>query len=123
MIPVLNDFLPDDIGGSLGEKILFEIPIFFLIAPYFFICQFLLSRGNADAYRKDWQTMLLLNAIPAVGFSWWALRAYEGEQLTVLSRILPIIAGTFAGAVAASIVARIKRGWIAYRVRRRIICK
>ena len=31
-------------------------------AVYFFVCQFLLSRGNVDAYRKDWPVMLALDA-------------------------------------------------------------
>lgn len=111
MVGVLGVLLPNPAPGdstdSLVDKLIM-IPLFFWIAPYFFICQFLLSRGNPDAYRKDWQIMLLLNAIPAVGFVWFALRAVEGEQLTVLGRIPIFLAGTFAGAVAASVVARIR---------------
>jgi len=34
-----------------------------VMMAYFFICQFLLSRGNPNAFLKDWPIMLLLNAV------------------------------------------------------------
>ena len=40
--------------------------MFATIVMYFFTCQFLLSRGHADAHRKDWRIMLALDAIPVV---------------------------------------------------------
>jgi uncharacterized membrane protein len=39
------------------------IAAFILMAAYFFICQFRLSRGNPNAYRKDWPVMLALDVI------------------------------------------------------------
>ena len=39
------------------------IVAFIMMAAYFFICQFLLSRGNPDAHRKDWPVMLALDVI------------------------------------------------------------
>jgi hypothetical protein len=39
---------------------------FVLMAAYFFVCQFRLSRGKVDAPRKDWPIMLALNAAPLV---------------------------------------------------------
>ncbi len=51
---------------------------FILVAAYFSICQFLLSRGNVDAYRKDWFIMLALDATLLVGSSLFSV----GNRLT-----------------------------------------
>lgn len=76
---------------------------FILMAAYFFFCQFRLSRGNPDAYRKDWPVMLALDII------WIAL--FIGMVLTerrevVIAQGLVILVGcfgaTWAGAFAAS---------------------
>ena len=56
------------IFGDLREqwKNLSGLPGVFLlcivVAAYFFICQFWLSRGNPHAFIKDWPIMLRLNA-------------------------------------------------------------
>lgn len=86
------------------------IVMFILMAAYFFFCQFRLSRGNPDAYRKDWPVMLALDII------WIAL--FIGMVLTerrevVIAQGLVILVGcfgaTWAGAFAASMKARRKR--------------
>ena len=90
-----------DAGGVLA---------FILMAAYFFFCQFRLSQGNPDAYRKDWPVMLALD------FIWIAL--FVGMVLTerrevVIAQGLAILVGcfgaTWAGAFAASMKARRKR--------------
>jgi hypothetical protein len=40
------------------------IATFVIITAYFFVCQFFLSRGNPNAFRKDWPVMLSLRAGP-----------------------------------------------------------
>src|ERR1039458_9960090 len=40
---------------------------FVALAAYYCFCQFFLSRKNADAYRKDWPVMLVLDAPVLVG--------------------------------------------------------
>jgi len=83
------------------------IATFILMAAYFFICQFLLSRGNPDAYLKDWPVMLSLDAILIIAV--FAMALVEKREV-ILSQgigiLLSCCGGTYAGAVAASIVAR-----------------
>ena len=43
--------------GNVGLFITFVVML-----VYFFTCQFFLSRGNPNAYRKDWPIMLALDA-------------------------------------------------------------
>lgn len=80
---------------------------FILMALYFFICQFRLSRGNPDALRKDWPIMLALDAIPLlmilgmVLVEKWPVILFQG-----LGILLSCCGGTFAGAFAASQAAR-----------------
>jgi len=85
------------------------IVAFILMAAYFFICQFLLSRGNPDAYRKDWPVMLALDAILLVALFFMILAERREVVLSQGLGILIFCCGaTFAGAVAASIAARRK---------------
>jgi hypothetical protein len=84
---------------------------FILMAAYFFICQFLLSRGNSNAYRKDWPIMLALDAILLLAFFVMVLAERKEVILSQgLGILLSCCGGTFAGAVAASLAARRKRG-------------
>jgi hypothetical protein len=87
-----------------------EVLAFILMAAYFFFCQFRLSRGNPDAYRKDWPVMLALDIL------WIALfivMALTERREVVISQGLVILVGcfgaTWAGAFAASMKARRKR--------------
>lgn len=50
-------FLMMFVGETVGSG-----AAFISMAVYFFVCQLLLSRGNLDAYRKDWPVMLALDA-------------------------------------------------------------
>jgi len=83
---------------------------FILMAAYFFFCQFRLSRGNPDAYRKDWPVMLALDAVWIISFIIMILVEKRGA---ILGQGLPILVGclggTWAGAFAASMKARRKR--------------
>jgi hypothetical protein len=80
---------------------------FVLMAAYFFVCQFRLSRGNADALRKDWPIMLALNAGPLVmvilmvGNEKWPVILVQGLVVVIAGW-----GGAFAGAVVASRAAR-----------------
>jgi uncharacterized membrane protein YfcA len=82
---------------------------FILVGAYFFICQFLLSRGNVNAYRKDWPIMLAMNATFLVIV---VIMALVEKQEVVISQgpgfLISCCVGTYAGAVAASITARRK---------------
>ena len=101
----------------IGEKSLYYysdiglVAAFILMAAYFFICQFLLSRGNPDAFLKDWPIMLALDAVLLFCLIPMAL----SERLEVilfqgLGILLSCCGGTLAGAFAASKVARRKAG-------------
>jgi hypothetical protein len=94
------------IGEAVG---LFVVLI--LMAAYFFICQFLLSRGNPHAFRKDWPIMLVLNATIIVVLFVSVLVEKQGAVFLVqaLGILLACFAGTIAGAVVASLAAR-RRG-------------
>jgi len=83
------------------------IPTFILMAAYFFICQYRLSRGHRDALRQDWPIMLALDAVPllmvfgiVLGQTWPVILS-QG-----LGILLSCCGGTFAGALAASRAAR-----------------
>jgi hypothetical protein len=82
-----------------------------LMAAYFFICQFLLSRGHTDVFRKDWRIMLVLNAMPLLLVIIMVLAERREVVLSQgLGLILSCCGGTLAGAAAASLAARRKRG-------------
>jgi hypothetical protein len=82
---------------------------FILMGAYFLICQFLLSRGNVNAYRKDWPIMLAMDATFLVVI---VIMAFVEKREVVLSQglgfLLSCCGGTYAGAVAASHIARRK---------------
>ena len=65
LIGVFSFFLFFAIFGAASENLgdAGEVLAFILMAAYFFFCQFRLSRGNPDAYRKDWPVMLALDAM------------------------------------------------------------
>ena len=83
------------------------IAAFISLAAYFSICQFLLSRGNVDAYRKDWPIMLALAAPLLVAV--FVMVLVERREV-ILSQgpgiLLSCCGGTYAGAVVASRTAR-----------------
>ena len=80
---------------------------FIFMAAYFSVCQFLLSRGNVDAYRKDWLIMLTLDATLLVFVLIMVLVEKRGVILAQGPGILiSCCGGTYAGAVVASLIAR-----------------
>jgi O-antigen/teichoic acid export membrane protein len=84
---------------------------FVLMAAYFFVCQFRLSHGNADALRKDWPIILALNVVPLVMFILVVIN--EKWPVVLLQGLIVFIAGwggAFIGAAAASRDARKRRG-------------
>ena len=54
----LGEVFSDYIGENVGLAV-----AFILVAAYFFMCQFFLSRGKPDAFLKDWPIMLALDAV------------------------------------------------------------
>jgi hypothetical protein len=109
---VLSFFLFFAIGETasynLGDAGL--VLAFILMAAYFFFCQFRLSRGNPDAYRKDWPVMLALD------ITWIALFISivltETREVVIsqgLGILISCFGATWAGAFAASMKARRKR--------------
>lgn len=108
-LSVLSFFLYMFIGeastyrlGDAGMAITFV-----LMAAFFFVCQFRLSRGRADAWPKDWPIMLALNAVPLVmvlfmiGKERWPVILAQGLVVLIAGW-----GGAFAGALVASRVAR-----------------
>jgi hypothetical protein len=80
------------------------------MATYFFICQFRLSRGNPNAYRKDWPVMLALDVIWVVVF--FGTVFAERREVVIaqgLGILVSCFGATWAGAFAASMKARRKR--------------
>jgi hypothetical protein len=90
------------IGETLGL-----LAAFASLTVYFFICQFLLSRGNADALRGDWRIMLALDAVILLSV---LIMVLVEKQQTILAQgpglLLACCGGTLAGAFVASRVAR-----------------
>jgi len=101
----IGEILLENYGNvGLAEAII-------LMAVYFFICQFLLSHGNPDAFLKDWPIMLALDAVLLLALIPMVL----SERLEVilfqgLGILLFCCGGTLAGAFAASNSARRKAG-------------
>jgi hypothetical protein len=86
------------------------VVLFILMATYFFICQFRLSRGNPNAYRKDWPVMLALDVIWVVVF--FGTVFAERREVVIaqgLGILVSCFGATWAGAFAASMKARRKR--------------
>jgi len=79
------------------------------VGAYFFVCQFLLSRGNPNALFKDWPLMLALGAIGFVIAIVTAMAERREVFLTQgLGFFIVCFVGIFAGAYAASLEARRK---------------
>lgn len=79
------------------------IVIVIVMMAYFFICQFLLSRGNPNALFKDWPIMLALGVAPIVIVFVTALDERQEVFLTErLGFLIVCFAGIFAGAFVAA---------------------
>jgi hypothetical protein len=80
---------------------------FILMAAYFFFCQYRASRGNPDAYRKDWPVMLSFDAIwIIVGFHTILTERREVAISEGLGILISCCGATWAGAFAASMKAQ-----------------
>lgn len=102
----LSFFLYIFVGETVGG-----FAAFILMAAYFSICQFLLSRGNVDAYRKDWLIMLALDATFLVSV---LIMVLVEKREVILAQgpgvLISCCGGTYAGAVVASLIARRRAG-------------
>ncbi len=90
------------VGETVGP-----VARFVALAAYCCLCQFFLSRKNADAYRTDWLIMLALNAIVLgavfimVLVEKWPVILSQGP-----GTLLGACGGTYLGAVMASLSAK-----------------
>ena len=74
----------------------------------FFVCQYLLSRGNPQAGRTDWRMVLAMNALPlglltsalVVSLSWHPMEA--ADMLKGLAGVVAGLGCSYAGAVVAA---------------------
>jgi hypothetical protein len=103
---VLMMFISESRVKLIGET-MGLLAAFASLAVYFFICQFLRSRGNPDALRTDWRIMLTLGAVPFVSV---VIMVLVERRDVILAQgpgiLLACCGGTFAGAFAASRAAR-----------------
>jgi hypothetical protein len=80
---------------------------FVTLGVYCFLCQFLLSRKNVNAYRKDWPVMLALDAV-------WlfilCVMFLKEKQNVIQSQgpaiLLATCGATYLGSVVASLTAK-----------------
>ncbi len=111
LLGVVSFFLFSFIGEPASQYLGDAGPIvaFILMAAYFFICQYQLSRGNPNAYRRDWPVMLALDVIWIVAFFGMVLA--ESREVVIaqgLGILISCFGATWAGAAAASLRARRK---------------
>jgi hypothetical protein len=78
--------------------------LFIVMAAYFFICQFWLSRGNPNAFLKDWPFMLLLN-VPLFLILFISFFEPENMNATYAVQSFALVLVCFAGALAGAFVA------------------
>ncbi len=98
----VGEAMVSQFGESQGLRVTFAA-----LAVYFFVCQFLLSRGRPDALRSDWRIMLALGAVPLAVVVLMALAERRDVILTQgIGVLLASCGGILAGAFAASRVAR-----------------
>ncbi len=102
LLGVVSFLLVMFVGEGAGLPAAFAV-----LAVYFFVCQFLLSRGNRDALRTDAGVMLALGAVPVVLVVIMAIAERREVLLTQgVGILLSSAVGILAGALAASRTAR-----------------
>ena len=78
----------------------------------FFVCQYLLSRGNPQAGRTDWGIVLAMNGLPlgllacALVANLWAQLGQGAEILKGLAGVVLALGCSYTGAVVAARTAR-----------------
>ena len=82
------------------------LPAFSAVATFLFVCQFLLSRGHADAHRRDWRIMVALAAPLLVVVLTMVVVERREVILAQGSVILFGCVGIYLGAAVASLAAR-----------------
>ncbi len=106
VLGLLSFFVLMFIGETVGALAGFASMI-----VYFFVCQFVLSRGNIHAHLEDWPVMLALDAIPLVVI---IIMVLVEKLPVILSQgpgiLLSACGGTYAGAVVASRTAKQAEG-------------
>ena len=103
-------FIGESFSDYYGENVGLAAA-FILVAAYFFVCQFFLSRGNPNAFPKDWPIMLALDAV--LLFCLIPMALLETQEVVLAQGsviLLSCCGGTLAGAFVASKAARRKAG-------------
>ena len=94
------------VGSEATQEFLGDIAAIIVIVivmlAYFFICQFLLSRGNPNALFKDWPSML---ALGAVGIATAVITALVEKREVFLTQGLGFLFVSFAGILGGAFVA------------------
>jgi hypothetical protein len=99
---LLSIFLMFFVGEVWGEH-----AMFIGLAPYFLIAQYLLSRGNPQAVRKDWPLILALNLPPLVSdIICLIVEPDKGAKLSALCLAILAVTCSYAGAGLAAKTAR-----------------
>ena len=84
-----------------------EYAMFIGLAPYFLISQYLLSRGNPQAVRKDWPSILALNLPLLVSdIICLIVEPNKGAKLSALCLAILAVSCSYAGAGLAARTAR-----------------
>jgi hypothetical protein len=95
--------LPERWQGSFIHVVIFVIGM----GGYFLISQYLLSRGNPQAVRKDWPIIIAMNFTPlCVTIITLVVEPNKGNALQMLLVAILTMACSYAGAALAARAAR-----------------
>lgn len=99
----VGDLLPERSKGSFIHVVIFIIGM----GGYFLISQYLLSRGNPQAVRKDWPIIIAMNFTPlCVTIITLAVEPNKGNALQMLLVAILTMSCSYAGAALAARAAR-----------------
>ncbi len=102
LLGIIGLFIGFEVGEGAGIAVGFVT-----LGVYCFVCQFLLSRKNANAYRKDWPVMLALDAAWLCILCVMFLKEHQNLMDSQGPAILLATCGaTYLGAVVASLTAK-----------------
>jgi hypothetical protein len=99
----VGDLLPERWKGSFIHVVIFVIGM----GGYFLVSQYLLSRGNPQAVRKDWPIIIAMNFTPlCVTIITLVVEPNKGSALQMLLVAILTMACSYAGAAVAARAAR-----------------
>ena len=102
ILSVLSFFLMFFLGEGFGDYALF-----IGMGAYFLISQYFLSRGNPQALRKDWSSIVALNFTLLIStIICLVVEPNKGAKLETLCLAILAVACSYAGAALAARTAR-----------------